>query len=50
MQPTWKAMTSAIEELTSTPNNLMKAIEEVEAKLEEKSFLSRAKGKLPPRL
>jgi DNA-binding MarR family transcriptional regulator len=46
MQPTWKAMTAAIAELTSTKNNLMKAIEEVEAKFEEKSLLSRAKALL----
>lgn len=46
MQPVWKAMTTAIEELTATPNNLMKAIEEVEAKFEEKSFLARIKGKI----
>lgn len=46
MQPTWKAMTAAIEEITSTPNNLMKAIEEVEAKFEEKSFLARTKARL----
>jgi DNA-binding MarR family transcriptional regulator len=46
MQPVWKAMTAAIAELTDTPNNLMKAIEEVEAKFEEKSFLARAKGKM----
>ncbi|HEV2483726.1 MAG TPA: MarR family winged helix-turn-helix transcriptional regulator [Puia sp.] len=46
MQPVWKAMTAAIEEITSTPNNLMKAIEEVEAKFEEKSFVARTKGKL----
>lgn len=46
MQPIWKAMTTAIEEITSTPNNLMKAIEEVEAKFEEKSFLARTRGRL----
>jgi len=46
MQPVWKAMTAAIEELTATPNNLMKAIEEVEAKFDEKSFLARTKGKI----
>ena len=39
-------MTAAIAELTDTPNNLMKAIEEVEAKFEEKSFLARAKTKI----
>lgn len=43
MQPVWKAMTAAIAELTDTPNNLMKAIAEVQAKFEEKSFVSRAK-------
>jgi DNA-binding MarR family transcriptional regulator len=43
MQPTWKAMTTAIAELTNTENNLLKAIEEVEAKFAEKSFLARAK-------
>ena len=41
MQPTWKAMTAAIAELTDTQNNLLKAIEEVEAKFREKSFLAR---------
>lgn len=46
MQPVWKAMTAAIEELTATPNNLMKAIEEVEAKFEEKSFLARTRARL----
>ena len=46
MQPTWKAMTAAIAELTNTENNLLKAIEEVEAKFEEKSFLSRVKNHL----
>lgn len=44
MQPTWKAMTAATAELTDTENNLLKAIEEVEAKFEEKSFLARAKA------
>ena len=46
MQPVWKAMTAAIEEMTSTPNNLMKAIEEAEAKFEEKSFVARTKARL----
>jgi DNA-binding MarR family transcriptional regulator len=46
MQPVWKAMTAATAELTDTPNNLLKAIEEVEAKFEEKSFLARAKAKM----
>ncbi|HWB90965.1 MAG TPA: MarR family transcriptional regulator [Puia sp.] len=46
MQPTWKAMTAAIAELTDTRNNLMKAIEEVEEKFQERSFFSRVKGKI----
>jgi DNA-binding MarR family transcriptional regulator len=46
MAPVWKAMTAAITELTDTPNDLMKAIGEVEAKFEEKNFLTRAKALL----
>jgi DNA-binding MarR family transcriptional regulator len=42
MQPVWKAMTAATAELTQTQNNLLKAIEEVEAKFRERSFLERA--------
>jgi DNA-binding MarR family transcriptional regulator len=42
MQPTWKVMTTATAELTDTQNNLLKAIEEVEAKFRERSFLERA--------
>ena len=36
------AMTAATAELTQTHNNLLKAIEEVEAKFRERSFLERA--------
>jgi len=46
MQPTWKAMTAAIAEITDTQNNLMKAIEEVEARLRDKTFFSRFKSKI----
>ncbi|SKA01434.1 MarR family winged helix-turn-helix transcriptional regulator [Sediminibacterium ginsengisoli] len=42
MQPVWDTMTRAIAALTSTPNNLLSAITEVESKLGEKSFLQRA--------
>jgi len=41
-QPVWEAMTAATAELTDTQNNLLKAIEEVEAKFREVSFLQRA--------
>jgi DNA-binding MarR family transcriptional regulator len=44
MQPVWEAMTAATAELTDTQNNLLKAIEEVEAKFREVSFLQRALG------
>lgn len=42
MRPVWEAMTAATAELTDTQNNLLKAIEEVEAKFREVSFLQRA--------
>jgi predicted GNAT family N-acyltransferase/DNA-binding MarR family transcriptional regulator len=41
MKPAWTAMTEALNHLTDTPNNLIKAIAEVNAKLDEKSFLTR---------
>ncbi|WEK34939.1 MAG: MarR family transcriptional regulator [Candidatus Pseudobacter hemicellulosilyticus] len=41
--PVWDVIIAAITDLTNTQNNLMKAIEEVEAQLREKSFLTRAK-------
>ena len=41
-QPVWEAMTAATAELTDTQNNLLKAIEDVEAKFREVSFLQRA--------
>ena len=44
MQPVWQAMTAAVAELTATQNNLLKAIEEVEANFAEKSFFQRARG------
>lgn len=42
MQPVWETMTLAITALTSTPNNLLSAITEVESKMTEKGFLQRA--------
>jgi len=44
IEPVWKIMTAAIEEITNTRNNLMKAIIEVEARLGEKSFFERARS------
>jgi predicted GNAT family N-acyltransferase/DNA-binding MarR family transcriptional regulator len=41
MQPAWTAMNEALYYLTDNPNNLIKAIAEVNAKLDEKSFLMR---------
>lgn len=42
MQPVWAQMISALNELTNTSNNIMKAIEEVETNLKQQSFFSRA--------
>lgn len=42
MQPVWLIMTRALNNLTDTPNNLMKAIEEVEQRLDGQGFLARA--------
>ncbi|MBS1661452.1 MAG: MarR family transcriptional regulator [Bacteroidetes bacterium] len=44
MQPVWKIMTNALSDLSNTSNHIMKAIEEVEERFREKSFLERAKG------
>ena len=42
MEPVWKIMTAAITELTDTTNNLMQAIDEVEAQMKRQSFFERA--------
>ena len=42
MQPVWKIMTAALTELTDTTNNLMRAIDEVEAQMKQQSFFERA--------
>lgn len=42
MQPVWKVMVEAMTELTDTKNNIMLAIDEVEASFKKKSFLDRA--------
>jgi DNA-binding MarR family transcriptional regulator len=44
MQPVWNIMTEALISLTTTTNNLMKAIEEVEEKMEQQSFYQRAQS------
>lgn len=41
MQPVWEKMSTALAALTDTPNNLMKAIEEVEANLKVQRFFER---------
>lgn len=46
MQPVWQTITSVLSELIESENNLMKAIEEVEVRLQEKSFLERAKSRI----
>ncbi len=43
MQPVWKNMISALEELTNTSNNIMKAIAEVEENLSELQLFERVK-------
>lgn len=44
MQPVWNVMIEALNSLTDTTNNLMKAIEEVEEKMEQQSFYQRAQS------
>ncbi|HEY6901813.1 MAG TPA: MarR family transcriptional regulator [Puia sp.] len=46
MQPVWQVMLSALSDLTDTHNPIMQAIEEVEQRFHEKSFLERAKSPL----
>ena len=43
MEPVWTIMTAAIKELTDTANNLMQAIDEVEAQMKRQSFFERAR-------
>jgi DNA-binding MarR family transcriptional regulator len=42
--PVWNVIIQAVTELTNTPNNLMSAIEEVEARFKEKGLAERARG------
>jgi DNA-binding MarR family transcriptional regulator len=42
MEPVWNTLTRAIADLVNTENNLMKAIEEVEVRLQQQSFSDRA--------
>jgi DNA-binding MarR family transcriptional regulator len=44
MQPVWNIMVESLISLTDTTNNLMKAIEEVEAQMEQQSFYQRAQS------
>ncbi|WP_343704544.1 MarR family transcriptional regulator [Chitinophaga sp.] len=44
MRPVWHVMALSLAEITNTPNNLLRAVEEVEAKLKERSFLEGAKN------
>jgi DNA-binding MarR family transcriptional regulator len=44
MKPVWDVMTAAATELTDTTNNIMKAIDGVEHKLELQGFYQRAKS------
>lgn len=44
MKPVWTIMREALESLTDTTNNLMKAIEEVEMSMEQQSFYQRAQA------
>ncbi|CAM3540528.1 MarR family winged helix-turn-helix transcriptional regulator [Flavobacterium chungbukense] len=41
MQPVWKVMKKALNEITDNQNNLLKAIEEAEQKLASQGFLQR---------
>lgn len=46
IQPIWRLMETTITEILETKNHLLKAIEEVEAELEQQGFHQRAKVKL----
>lgn len=46
MQPVWDVLRAATAEMIDSENNLMKAIEEVEARLKEKSFFERAAAQM----
>jgi DNA-binding MarR family transcriptional regulator len=44
MKPVWDIMVEALVSLTATTNNIMKAIDEVEAQMEQQSFYQRAQA------
>jgi DNA-binding MarR family transcriptional regulator len=44
MKPVWDMMVAALNSLTDTTNNLMKAISEVEAQMEQQSFYQRVQA------
>ena len=41
MQPSWQVLTNVLTALTNTPNNLLKALDEVEGALVQKSLIDR---------
>ena len=50
IEPIWRVMVTALEALTATTNNIMKAIDEVENNMKQQGFYNRAeqiKQKLP---
>lgn len=46
MRPVWHVMATTLAALTDTRNNLLLAIEEVEAQIKEQSFLERASSRM----
>lgn len=42
MKPVWQLMTTVLLDMTNTQNNLLKAINEVEAQIQQQGFLQRA--------
>ncbi|MNS94964.1 transcriptional regulator SlyA [compost metagenome] len=42
IEPIWKVMVAALESLTATTNNIMKAIDEVENNMKQQGFYNRA--------
>ncbi|WP_245957599.1 MarR family winged helix-turn-helix transcriptional regulator [Chitinophaga flava] len=42
MKPVWDIITAALTDLTNSTNNIMRAVNEVEARFKEKSFFERA--------
>jgi DNA-binding MarR family transcriptional regulator len=47
MKPVWKKIRKAVEEMTETENNLMRAMEETEAQLKKENFYTRVMRQKP---